>query len=100
MTPKPGSDLLNRSLYCERKHLIQCADRFANAMKARLLEMMFKGYRGWDNRSFSPNFRTMLIQYAQEVCEGKLSEVDTANVAMILWNLREKEKNKGKRRIK
>ena len=94
------SDLLNRALYCERKRLMKALDCFTKAMKARLLEMMFKGYRGWDNPARYDDFKTMLNGLMlHDRKNGYLPrEVDVANLAMIIWNLNEKQKNPSKRR--
>ena len=90
------SGLLNRALYCERKRLMQCADRFTKAMKVRLVEMMLKGYRGWDNPARLLDFKKTLLEYAQEnYYQTKRNEDDVANLSLIIWNLWEKEKRKG-----
>jgi hypothetical protein len=98
-----GKDLVNRALYCERKHLMKALDRFTRAMKARLLERMLQGYRGWDRQERQEVFINMLHQLENKVFMyyGKNytddCEVDIANLAMILWNLTEKRKNPGKK---
>ena len=69
----------------EINRLYQAVDDFALEMKARLREQAMKGYRGWDNPEHYQRIVDMMIEHAA-VDEGK--EVDAANLAMILWNLR------------
>ena len=69
----------------EINRLDQAVDDFASEMKARLREQAMKGYRGWDDPQNYERIVEMMVNHAA-VCEGE--EVDTANLAMILWSLR------------
>jgi hypothetical protein len=69
----------------EINRLYEAVDEFAAEMKARLREQAIKGYRGWDNPEHYQRILEMMMQHAA-AAEGE--EVDTANLAMILWSLR------------
>ena len=69
----------------EITRLYEAVDEFASEMKARLREQALKGYRGWDDQENYQRIVDMMVKHAA-VDEGK--EVDAANLAMILWNLR------------
>jgi hypothetical protein len=69
----------------EIDRLNQAVDDFAAEMKARLREQALKGYRGWDDPENYQRILDMLVTHAPAL-EGE--EVDTANLAMILWNMR------------
>ncbi len=70
----------------EIERLNQAADAFATEMKARLHEQAIKGYRGWDDPEQYQQIQDMMIHHAS-VSSGQ--EVDAANLAMILWILRQ-----------
>ncbi|NBC14247.1 MAG: hypothetical protein GVY09_13090 [Gammaproteobacteria bacterium] len=69
----------------EIERLNAAVDAFAAEMKARLREQALKGYRGWDDPAQYERILEMLVSRAP-AAEGE--EVDTANLAMILWSLR------------
>ena len=69
-------DLLNKAV-----------DDFATEMKARLREQAIKGYRGWDDPEYYQQITEMMMEHAS-VSSGQ--EVDAANLAMILWYLRQR----------
>jgi hypothetical protein len=69
----------------EIDRLNAAVDEFADEMKARLREQALKGYRGWDDPAQYERILEMLVSRAP-AAEGE--EVDTANLAMILWSLR------------
>lgn len=69
----------------EINRLYRAVDDFAEEMKARLREQAIKGYRGWDDPANYQRIVDMVRTHAM-VSEGE--EVDAANLAMILWNLR------------
>ena len=69
----------------EIDRLYEAVDEFAAEMKARLREQAMKGYRGWDDPEHYQRILGMMMQHAA-ASEGE--EVDTANLAMILWSLR------------
>jgi hypothetical protein len=77
--------MLDASTQEEIERLNQVVDEFAAEMKARLREQAVKGYRGWDNPEHYQRVLTMLVEHAA-ASEGE--EVDTANLAMILWSMR------------
>ena len=72
----------------EIERLEQTVDDFAIEMKARLRDQAIKGYRGWDDPVNYRRITEMMIDHAA-VSSGQ--EVDTANLAMILWYLRQRE---------
>jgi hypothetical protein len=72
----------------EIERLNQAVDDFATEMKARLSEQAIKGYRGWDDPEQYQQIKDMMIQHAS-VSTGQ--EVDAANLAMILWFLRQQD---------
>ncbi len=72
----------------EIERLNQAVDDFASEMKARLSEQAIKGYRGWDDPDQYQQIKDMMIQHAA-VSIGQ--EVDAANLAMILWFLRQQD---------
>lgn len=61
----------------------KAVDEFAAEMKARLREQAVKGYCGWDDPAQYERILEMLVSRAP-AAEGE--EVDTANLAMILWS--------------
>jgi len=69
----------------EINRLYRAVDDFAVEMKARLREQAIEGYRGWDDPANYQRIVEMMIKHAA-VSKGE--EVDAANLAMILWNLR------------
>ena len=70
----------------EIDRLNRVVDDFAAEMKVRLREQAIKGYRGWDDPAYYQQISEMMIQHAP-VSSGQ--EVDAANLAMILWYLRQ-----------
>jgi hypothetical protein len=69
----------------EIDRLNAAVDAFAAEMKARLREQALKGYRGWDDPAQYERILEMLVT---RVATSEGEEVDTANLAMILWSLR------------
>lgn len=69
----------------EIDRLYEAVDEFAAEMKARLREQAMKGYRGWDDPEHYQRILEMMMQHTA-AAEGE--EVDTANLAMILWSMR------------
>ena len=67
--------------------LDHAVEDFALEMKARLHELVMKGYRGWDDPANYQRIVEMMVEHAA-LSEG---EVDGANLAMILWSLRRRE---------
>lgn len=72
----------------EQKRLNKAVDAFAEAMKAKLLEKMNNGYRGWDN----PNCREGILALAEanmnEIARGdhiRKRCVSAANYLMMIW---------------
>lgn len=70
----------------EVQALFHLVDLFANEMKIRLLTKYHKGKRGWDT---DPGSRGgALFRNELKMKLGTRDPVDTANLAMFLWNLR------------
>jgi hypothetical protein len=76
---------IDRATQEEISRLEATVDDFAAEMKARLREQAIKGYRGWDNPE---NYQRILDLMMNHAAVGTGEEVDAANLAMILWNLR------------
>lgn len=72
----------------EIERLNQTVDDFATEMKARLRQQAIKGYRGWNDPVHYHQITEMMMKHAS-VSTGQ--EVDAANLAMILWYLRQGE---------
>ncbi len=72
----------------EIERLNHIVDEFATEMKARLSEQAIKGYRGWDNPDNYHQITDMMTHH-ESVSTGQ--EVDAANLAMILWFLRQQD---------
>ena len=70
----------------EIERLYRAVDEFATEMKARLREQAVKGYRGWDD---PVNYRQMVEMMMKNASVSSGQEVDAANLAMILWYLRQ-----------
>ncbi len=70
----------------EIEQLDHTVDQFATEMKARLREQAIKGYRGWNNPEHYDQIMAMMSNHAAAPAG---QEVDTANLAMILWFLRQ-----------
>ena len=70
----------------EIERLYRTVDEFTTEMKARLREQAVKGYRGWDDPANYPQMVEMMMKHTS-VSSGQ--EVDAANLAMILWYLRQ-----------
>ena len=71
----------------EIERLNQAVDDFSIEMKARLREQAIKGCRGWDDPVSYRQITEMMMEHAS-VSSGQ--EVDAANLAMILWYLRQR----------
>ena len=69
----------------EIERLNLAVDDFASEMKARLREQATKGCRGWDDPA---NYRRMCEMMMKHASVSSGQEVDTGNLAMILWYLR------------
>lgn len=69
----------------EIDRLNRAVDDFAAEMKARLREQALKGYRGWDDPE---NYQRILDRLVRQTPTLEGEEVDTANLAMILWSMR------------
>ncbi|MEE9426062.1 MAG: hypothetical protein V3V18_13960 [Methylococcales bacterium] len=72
----------------EIEQLNQTVDEFATEMKARLREQAIKGYRGWNDPENYNQIMDMMLKHASAPVG---QEVDAANLAMILWYLRQQE---------
>lgn len=71
----------------EIERLNSVVDEFATEMKVRLREQAIRGYRGWDDPEYYQQATKMMMEHAS-VSSGQ--EVDAANLAMILWYLRQR----------
>lgn len=69
----------------EIKRLNLVVDAFATEMKARLRDQAIRGCRGWDDPESYQRISEVMMEN-RTVRSGQ--EVDTANLAMILWYLR------------
>lgn len=73
----------------QEKALNTLVDAFAAEMKAKLLQKMREGYRGWDDHGLSTKLGLGLRNHAQRaiVEEDPEQLVDVANLAAMLWNM-------------
>ena len=72
----------------EIEQLNAAVDAFAVEMKVRLREQANKGYRGWNDPDHYDQIMAMMQSHASAPAG---QEVDTANLAMILWFLRQQQ---------
>ena len=77
--------MLDAETHEEIERLNRVVDEFAAEMKARLREQAVKGYRGWDD---AENYQRILATLVEHAAASEGEEVDTANLAMILWSMR------------
>ncbi len=77
---------MDQEIQEEIERLNRVVDEFSIEMKARLREQAIKGCRGWDDPTSYQQITKMMTEHAS-VSSGQ--EVDTANLAMILWYLRQ-----------
>jgi len=82
----PGQLNMDQETQEEIQRLDQVVDDFASEMKVRLREQAVKGYRGWDDPENYRRICEMMMEHSS-VSSGQ--EVDAANLAMILWYLRQ-----------
>lgn len=71
----------------ELASLYELVDRFAAAMKERLRQKHAEGAAGWNDPSFELEFRDQMVARAMNGYED--NEIDVANFAAFIWNLRE-----------
>jgi hypothetical protein len=73
----------------EKQKLFDAVDKFAEAMKERLLSKHKQGWSGWDCYD-ALNLRNRMLLNASHAREhgDKKSLVDTANLAMMVWHKR------------
>lgn len=69
----------------ERVDIEAAVDKFASAMKKRMLSKAKKGWHGWD--TCYPNIAVRLQRNAASAAlnSDQKSCVDTANLAMMIW---------------
>lgn len=75
----------------EIQALDKLVDDFACKMKKKLHEKLKQGYIGWDELRHEANMDNALFLLTRNT---KGQEVDIANYAMFLWNLRKKSGRK------
>ncbi len=63
-------------------------DQFAMAMKERLAEKVREGRTGWSDKSSSDEIYNAMLAHAASTHLAHEREIDVANFAMMLWNLR------------
>lgn len=68
--------------------LYMIADVFADEMKNKLAQKVVKGYTGWDDYKHIKVLKNKLYQHTTSVLAGEPQEIDVANLAMFIWNLR------------
>jgi len=70
----------------EREELSMVVDKFAEAMKKRLLSKLKRGYREWQVPDDYDIPNKLLRSVAEAVVKGnEKSFIDTANLAMFIW---------------
>ena len=70
----------------EIKSLEARVDAFAEKMKAKLKQKYIEGWTGWDDKTLERGIDGRLFEKAVHT-EGQ--EVDIANLAAMLWNMRQ-----------
>ena len=69
-----------------QEELSMVVDKFAEAMKKRLLSKLKQGYRGWQAPDDYDIPNRLLRNAAEAVVKGnEKSFIDTANLAMFIW---------------
>ena len=71
--------------------LMECVDAFAEEMKRKLRKKRAQGLKGWDDPGEEQYLRDSMLHHAEELADGEDEAVDTANLAMFLWNLNERK---------
>lgn len=74
----------------EIKKLDRLVGAFAIEMKARLRDQAIRGYRGWDDPA---SYRRITEMVVKHTATSPGQEVDAANLAMILWYLRNRNES-------
>ncbi len=69
----------------EIERLNRVVEAFSTEMKARLRDQAIRGCRGWDDPASYQRISEMMMEHA---AASPGQEVDAANLAMILWYLR------------
>ena len=80
----------------EWERLLGAVNLFADQMKERLIQKADLGWRGWDDIRLLPGLIKRLHENVQEIMNGESdgsSEVDTANLAMMVWLLTQNKLN-------
>ena len=75
----------------EKQRLSDAVDRFAEAMKKRLFTKQKQGWHGWDSdRLVYGDIPDRMLRNASHARETKSTKslIDTANLAMMIWNKR------------
>lgn len=73
----------------EIRRLDAVVDKFTVVMKARLAEKAREGWSGWDDPASKDKIYTAMLAQGAGVKYAKDQEVDIANLAMMLWRLRQ-----------
>ena len=71
--------------------LFLCVDAFAVAMKEKLLQKHREGFYGWNEQENLKGISDSLLIHATKQHElgiMRREEVDIANLAMMMWNLK------------
>jgi hypothetical protein len=76
--------------WAEMNALSGLVDDFARAMKQRLFDKLMQGKSGWDNPASEPDIAEGMRDASRDAYDEYTpgAEIDTANYAMMLWNLR------------
>jgi len=75
----------------DERQLCKAVDSFAAEMKEKLIQKSREGHGDWDVEYNKEHFRAKLVSHAACVAKGEAQEIDTANLAMFLWSIREKK---------
>ena len=76
----------NHNNFVELDSLYLLVDEFAAEMKTKLRKKWKEYYSGWDNPDTADSLRAAMINC---VLRGPGQEIDIANFAAMLWNLRQ-----------
>jgi hypothetical protein len=75
--------------FAEVRALEKMVDALAEEMKAKLRSKYFRGYSGWDDPANRDLLLAKLKEHAERNNQWNSQEVDIANLAAMLWNIRQ-----------
>jgi hypothetical protein len=79
----------------ELQELRQLVKEFSGEMESRLISKYREGWHGWDSSDYLDSILTRMVENAlhAKLHRDSQSLIDTANLAMMVWNLERKIKS-------